>query len=238
MKPLLSILLGFTVALGLVGAGIAGTVLFLSMGPVQQADAHQNVAQLWSAEPRRIETASQELERLPSAETAIDTETGQAGAARANTDGSRPQDGVDALTTAALPGEAPAREPAGAASEYPYIVELAASHAAWCADRYRSYDAGDDSYTPYSGGRRPCMSPWSEELHAAQADDRAYPPAASGTFAQEESYDIVNPRTAFDTETAMLDMRHVEDCFGRYRTYRPEDNTYQPYGGGPRRQCE
>ncbi|MER9071791.1 BA14K family protein [Mesorhizobium sp. M0904] len=23
-----------------------------------------------------------------------------------------------------------------------------------------------------------------------------------------------------------------------YRSYRPEDNSYQPYSGGPRRQCE
>ena len=30
---------------------------------------------------------------------------------------------------------------------------------------------------------------------------------------------------------------HASYCFSRYRSYRPEDNSYQPYGGGPRRQC-
>ncbi|WP_028034704.1 BA14K family protein [Chelativorans sp. J32] len=29
---------------------------------------------------------------------------------------------------------------------------------------------------------------------------------------------------------------HVQWCYNRYRSYRPSDNTYQPYNG-PRRQC-
>lgn len=35
-----------------------------------------------------------------------------------------------------------------------------------------------------------------------------------------------------------VDDRHAQDCFARYRSYNPEDNTYQPFGGGPRLQCE
>jgi hypothetical protein len=31
---------------------------------------------------------------------------------------------------------------------------------------------------------------------------------------------------------------HIQVCFDRYQSYRPEDNSYQPYGGGPRQQCE
>ncbi|MER8725965.1 BA14K family protein [Mesorhizobium sp. M1027] len=30
----------------------------------------------------------------------------------------------------------------------------------------------------------------------------------------------------------------MQYCFSRYRSYRPEDNSYQPHSGGPRRQCE
>src|SRR5215217_464596 len=30
---------------------------------------------------------------------------------------------------------------------------------------------------------------------------------------------------------------HTDWCMARYRSYQPEDNTYQPYGGG-RRRCE
>ncbi|WP_363220799.1 BA14K family protein [Mesorhizobium sp.] len=37
---------------------------------------------------------------------------------------------------------------------------------------------------------------------------------------------------------AWLPPDHVQYCFSRYRSYRPEDNSYQPYSGGPRRQCE
>ena len=33
-------------------------------------------------------------------------------------------------------------------------------------------------------------------------------------------------------------LAHVRWCSERYRSYRPEDNSYQPYGGGSRRQCE
>ena len=29
----------------------------------------------------------------------------------------------------------------------------------------------------------------------------------------------------------------AEWCSARYRSYDPGDNTYQPYGGGPRRTC-
>ncbi|WP_306797019.1 BA14K family protein [Mesorhizobium sp. GbtcB19] len=31
---------------------------------------------------------------------------------------------------------------------------------------------------------------------------------------------------------------HADNCFNRYRSYDPRDNSYQPFDGGPRRQCE
>ncbi len=33
-------------------------------------------------------------------------------------------------------------------------------HGQWCAARYRSYDASDNTYRSYSGQRRPCRSPY------------------------------------------------------------------------------
>lgn len=33
-------------------------------------------------------------------------------------------------------------------------------HGRWCAARYRSYDARDNTYRSYSGQRRPCRSPY------------------------------------------------------------------------------
>ncbi|TGV78178.1 BA14K family protein, partial [Mesorhizobium sp. M00.F.Ca.ET.158.01.1.1] len=43
---------------------------------------------------------------------------------------------------------------------------------------------------------------------------------------------------AASAATTGLSADHVDSCFSRYRSYRPEDNSYQPYSGGPRRQCE
>jgi hypothetical protein len=35
------------------------------------------------------------------------------------------------------------------------------SHERWCANRYRSYRAYDDSFQPYNGPRQRCISPYS-----------------------------------------------------------------------------
>ncbi|MCV0396408.1 MAG: BA14K family protein [Rhizobiaceae bacterium] len=35
-----------------------------------------------------------------------------------------------------------------------------AAHVAWCAARYRSYDAPTDTFQPYHGPRRHCRSPY------------------------------------------------------------------------------
>lgn len=34
------------------------------------------------------------------------------------------------------------------------------AHVRWCYDRYRSYRASDNTYQPYHGPRRPCVSPY------------------------------------------------------------------------------
>ncbi|MGB3812241.1 MAG: BA14K family protein [Shinella sp.] len=34
------------------------------------------------------------------------------------------------------------------------------SHVNWCANRYRSYRAYDNTFQPYNGPRRPCYSPY------------------------------------------------------------------------------
>ncbi|TWG95491.1 BA14K-like protein [Mesorhizobium sp. J18] len=35
------------------------------------------------------------------------------------------------------------------------------AHVQWCYNRYRSYRASDNTFQPYSGPRRPCISPYS-----------------------------------------------------------------------------
>ena len=116
--------------------------------------------------------------------------------------------------------------------------ELSEAHIEWCADRYRSYRPRDDSYTPYSGGRRRCVSPYSEGI---EVEAEGSPPRASDSVIHAESVDSSSPSVEWVSADAPGDdlaaSEHAAYCFSRYRSYRPEDNSYQPYGGGPRRQC-
>ncbi|ESY72035.1 BA14K family protein [Mesorhizobium sp. M0051] len=110
----------------------------------------------------------------------------------------------------------------------PDAAELPPPHLAWCSSRYRSYRADDNSYMSYSGQQRPCISPY-----LVVADRTAQP---------GEGYGGENGTGlgvyATDDGGAELSADHVDYCFSRYRSYRPEDNSYQPYSGGPRRQCQ
>lgn len=77
----------------------------------------------------------------------------------------------------------------------------------WCSSRYRSYVKADRSYQPFSGGpRRRCVPPTE--------------------VAERETGQPV----------AMANDDHVAFCTSRYRSYRVEDNSYQPFSG-PRKQC-
>ena len=119
-----------------------------------------------------------------------------------------PEQGIDSIITEALPGME-VHEPT-----------LGSAHLAWCSDRYRSYRPETNSYMSYSGETRECVSPYegnrSEEGVAIEASANAASYTSSGGLSQE----------------------HIDSCFARYRSYTPEDNTYQPYTGGPRRQCD
>ncbi|WP_214476041.1 BA14K family protein [Mesorhizobium sp. dw_380] len=132
---------------------------------------------------------------------------------------------------AKVPAQEPAQEPAkqpdptvtGAIA--PGEAELPPPHLAWCANRYRSYNPDDNSYMSYSGQQRTCVSPY-------LAADRAKPPAAEASYVEDNGTGLgAYAATGGDAD-------HVASCFSRYRSYRPEDNSYQPYFGGPRRQCE
>jgi hypothetical protein len=94
---------------------------------------------------------------------------------------------------------------------------LDSAHVDWCMTQYRSYRAEDDTYQPYAGGRRKCVSPF-EEMDGATASNAAT--LVSGEFA---------------ANSAVTDS-HIEWCRLQYRSYRASDNTYQPFSG-PRRSC-
>ncbi|WP_027030072.1 BA14K family protein [Mesorhizobium loti] len=125
----------------------------------------------------------------------------------------------------------PTNTGAAAPDEGEQQARLPSAHVSWCADRYRSYNPDDNSYRSFSGQQRPCVSPY---LDTVATDPAAQQPAEVGPA--EVSY--VEGGAAPMVATADLSDDHVQSCFSRYRSYRPEDNSYQPYSGGPRRQCE
>jgi hypothetical protein len=149
---------------------------------------------------------------------------------------------VDTMTTASVQ---PANEEQQASREQEPMAEkrqppssgLPAEHMAWCASRYRSYRESDNSYAPYSGGRRPCISPYLDGENAGQFDSLKRSGDDSYVEAAGDQSDQVDYITADDGQGLQMRSNHVEYCFSRYRSYRPEDNSYQPYGGGPRQQC-
>jgi hypothetical protein len=101
------------------------------------------------------------------------------------------------------------------------------NHVIWCTNRYRSYRPADNSYTSYDGGQRECSSPFSNETDVT-----------SPVSGPDEGAIYIEASMGGTEAGYAGDLQHTEYCYSRYRSYRPEDNTYQPYGGGVRRQCQ
>lgn len=177
-------------------------------------------AGLWTSEPTRVDPGTQNLERLPGPVVAAALQKPRQQMANATSAvkvrevaSLDPTAGMEGLQSADLTG-APA--PAAPAMD----VQALAAHVNWCMQHYRSYDQGDNSYRAYSGERRTCRSPYVAALEAGM----------------EPVSDIgEDPVAAAPAVVAADD--HVRSCMQRYRSYRPADNTYQPFDGGPRRQC-
>jgi len=143
-------------------------------------------ADLWTAEPTRVDPALQTYERLP-----------------------------PALSTYAMADSrrVAVKRPAAAAPVVadipPPAIEISAEHLNWCASHYRSFDPATNTYRSFQGQVRVCQPP-SETSGAAMT-------STSSTAADP----LAN--------AAMW-------CANRYKSYRADDNTYQPYDG-PRIKC-
>ena len=236
MKPLLGIIGGFVVSLGMFAGGLAAAIFLLTAEPKRQLDLSGDAADLWTGQPRKVDRAAQDLERLPALHTPSDTnpsaeaQTAAAGNAVAADLASGAIDATKTSSVQIAAGENPERQ---ALSD-----QLPSAHVEWCASRYRSYRPEDNSYTHYSGAIRPCVSPYSEELDAAA---RVTPAFLDSDSQLEFVDDASSPPLQYalnDGEgSGYVASDHASYCFSRYRSYRPEDNTYQPFGCGPRRQC-
>lgn len=213
MKALSAVLGGFVLTLAVFASGLGFATWLLTAKPVRQVTPTSSVAELWTREPLRVAPASQRLERLPA----------------------RPVDRTSkpAVTAASAPDTIVTGSIQPPADEQQAVP---AGHVEWCASHYRSYRPIDNRYTSYSGQRRPCISPYLD----AGAVDRVWPLPADGDNYVEASdaWPMDGDAASDETGAARLSPDHVDYCFSRYRSYRPEDNSYQPYFGGPRRQCE
>lgn len=109
----------------------------------------------------------------------------------------------------------PAKRPAAAAAAAvvadipPPSSEMSAEHLNWCASHYRSFDPATNTYRSFQGQVRVCRP----------SSETSRPALASTTSASADPL----------ANAAIW-------CANRYKSYRAEDNTYQPYDG-PRMKC-
>jgi hypothetical protein len=184
----------------------------LTAKPVDHAAPAASVAELWTKDAVPVDKATLSLARVPATQPAAPDAAARAQAA--------PQPAATVVAAATPTQEEQARLPA--------------AHVSWCANRYRSYSPEDNSYISYSGQQRPCVSPYlnaNNDMVDDTGDEAAVQTATQVGYV--ETGDM-----ASGTNLSSASAGHIESCFGRYRSYRPEDNTYQPFSGGPRRQCE
>jgi hypothetical protein len=236
MKNLVAVLSGFLLTLGVFGGGALTTIFFVNASPTPVHSLDGDNGALWTNKAVVVNTDAGDLERLPARPqpqtVAKKTEPQAQQREVAQAPSSPPDQGgnakpvLDSTTTAGI---------SPAAAQQP-VAAMNSAHVEWCSQRYRSYDPADNSYNSYSGVRRECISPYSETASNANA------PAASDEMERADASAGNSPTlisaAAADEMSPVADSGHVQSCFDRYRSYRPEDNSYQPYGGGPRQQCE
>lgn len=239
MKPVLLLLASLVLAVLIFLSGVVITANVIAK-PEQHRFANMDTPDLWTSQPKPVDPSKQQYQRLPPAtppgSVAADASskpdapvtgpvaatqsaaaTPNAGAANTEVDNTvtgavnpAPQASMDARASGI--GNPPQPAPA-----------IGPAQAAWCYARYRSYRVEDNSYQPYNGPRRQCRPPpGSDAATEAAVETRQEPERPA------ESEPV--PSEAVGA--------HEEWCFARYRSYRVEDNSYQPFDGSPRRQCQ
>lgn len=226
--------------------GLAAATFLLHAGETPSHPGGSNVASLWTNEPVRVDPAHNMFERLPAIEMASEVPAsspdGQAIAALSSTRGGTDIDEatIDDVALAATDADA---QSAPAMNE---------AHLEWCSNRYRSYRPRDNSYTAYSGGRRACASPFpahaAETVAATLATNDTISPMpdrhdsfTENDFPESGTQAALEPQAeqaSLENATGFVTAHTGQSCSVRYRSYSADDNSYQPYGGGPRVQCE
>jgi hypothetical protein len=228
---------GFLLTLTVFVGGGLTAIFFVNAKPVPVAHPFDgNSGALWTSKAVGVSADARDLKRLPArpAPQALDTAPRNAADANRSPGNSAPLQTVDdpaqatdPTTTAAMSPDEPEPQAAPATN---------AAHVEWCSRHYRSYDPADNGYSSYSGVRRECVSPYSDGM--AHADSAVSGNMVSSNVSGEGAPALVSSAAADEMPGGYPDPHHVQSCSDRYRSYRPEDNSYQPFGGGPRQQCE
>ncbi|MDW9970710.1 BA14K family protein [Sinorhizobium meliloti] len=230
MKTALAVFGGFVLSLALFLSGAVVAVLFLTGKPARQPQLDVNQSEVWTKQPRAVDRTAQQFERLPARPAPSDVNASrepETPAMANEAEKERSPEPLDRMATASI--QSPPAE------EEPTASTVPAAHADWCARRYRSYRPFDNTYRSFSGGRRSCNSPYMDAAWGPSEDPSPVPRGIDAEDADDPSTQM--EYSAGDGEAIRLTQEHVAYCFSRYRSYRPEDNSYQPYSGGPRRQC-
>lgn len=217
MKLVLAILGGLSLS---VVTFIAGLIIAAGYYSSSHEEKHLTSNEiLWTNQPVRVDAATNTLPRAPDALPEPPM----------SADASKTSAQLDGTMTGAIEDEA------SPAVEEPRLSE---AHLDWCSSRYRSYRPRDNSYTPYGGGRRECVSPFSQQADHAVALSPA--PNTQDSFPEEESAEVLTiaAHSMQASGAGAVRREHAAACQARYRSYRAEDNTYQPFGGGQRLPCE
>jgi hypothetical protein len=263
MKPILLFLASLVLLVLVFLSGVIITANVIAE-PEPHKFAHMDTPDLWTTKPKPVDTAEQNLERLPAVAAADATATPPSTpAAAASTSGSEPaRNAIDSTVTASIrpkPSDEVA-DPMPTAQDVGGAIlpssSVTPAQAQWCFARYRSYRIEDNSYQPYGGSsRRQCKAPGAPVTQAAvpmaedvaakpgvrhmSNDDRRPPQPGEIPYNDHAAYgiqaDYAEPEAADNATPVGV---HEEWCFGRYRSYRPDDNSYQPFDGGPRRPCQ
>ncbi|MER8579591.1 BA14K family protein [Mesorhizobium sp. M1423] len=215
MKYLVAALSGFALTLCIFVGGAAFAITYFTAKPVPVQRPTADAAMVSPTKAVQLDTTPYDFERVEGQPAAEPRKQEQA---------IEPAAVVD--DTAIASNSAPQISPP---------TTLSNDHVNWCIHRYRSYRSEDNSHRSYSGDLRECISPFSDHKVASRLSSASREKAAV-IEASASGADPGYIEAAASGENSSAE--HVQYCYRHYRSYRPEDNTYQPFGGGPRRQCQ
>lgn len=265
MKALLGIVGGFVLTLAVFASGLGFAAWLLAAKPVRQSTPTIGVAELWTKDAQPVDQNKQQLQRIPAlqAASAVAAEPAKAGDAaqtlalstadsRSGQPSGRPeavaqpaaadQQARDQLPVAHLkwcaaryrsyrPGENNYRSYSGEIRPCvsPYY-DPAGDRTASTGKVIQVSDQGNDRQAVATG----------YQMNDDQAVLEAYATPSDGyarTYGGQPE-EISAQAEAYVEQGGAVSSDHVDYCFSRYRSYDPSDNSYQPFDGGPRRQCQ